>query len=132
MYVKENLWQELPKATGGFGQLTQAAAEKQFPTQMLPSTTHHVGRWGPVVGRYSLVKPELIMWETPVSSPMSTDEAAEAKVWAGMGGFGQPTSSEVAVAGAGLALGSLVLYGVSLLILGGVIIWVVRAVRSKD
>lgn len=162
MYVSENLWQELPKATGGFGAFTPEGAwvpgppvpgvsvpspwcpirrklpkatggfgrvnvEKQFPNQILPSRMNPVGRWGPVVGRYSLVSPQHIMWETPVSSPMSTDKAAEAKVWAEMGGFGQmPSTGEVAAIGAA----SLVLWGLSIIFIGGVVIWVARSIRK--
>lgn len=97
MYVKENLWQELPMGTAGFG-------------------------------RYELRKPERIMWETPMSVPMSTTGNDKAAWQRNLGGFGQPSTGEMAT----LGVASLVLWGLSVIFVGGVVIWVVRSIRRKD
>ena len=79
-------------------------------------------------GQYRLVEPQRIMWETPFSVPMSVT-GNDAAAWAGLGGFGEPempsTGTVVAV-----GVGSLVLSALSLVLLGGVVIWVVKSIRK--
>jgi hypothetical protein len=78
---------------------------------------------------YVLQKPKRIMWETPMSVPMSvtgSDRGAWAKNQP-LGGFGSPNGS-----GVGSTLGNLLVYGISLLMLGGAVIWVIRSVRKGN
>jgi len=107
MYVKD---------MGGFGiTAAEADADRLFVDQALPSTTKAVGRFGPVVGRYSLVQPQRIMWETPGASPMSVE------------GFGQPSADAVAAMG----VGAFALWALGLVVIGGVVIWVVKSIKKS-
>jgi len=125
MYVNANEWRELPKSTGGFGAFTPEG-------QWVPGPPNRPGLvpapWCPAkaqFGRYELVAPKLLMWEKPGAVPMSVT-GSDAAAWQGLGGFGE---GELAT-GAALGVGTLVIYGLSLLMLGGAIIWVVKAIRK--
>jgi hypothetical protein len=74
-------------------------------------------------GQYRVVEPQRIMWETPVSAPMSVTDSDRGP-WEDqprtLDGFGE----------VGTSVGSFALSVLGLVVLGGVVIWVVRSIRK--
>lgn len=79
--------------------------------------------WG--FGQYRLVKPQRIMWETPVSPPMSVT-GNDTGPWAGFGEGPDVGPGTVAAFG----VGTLLLGVLSLVATGAVVIWVVNSIRK--